>query len=142
MSKHNNHANPAEQKNPLTTPKTEVNELIERFVSSGCISAITRLKDECMALRYERDRLRQENERARTAFAQLENVVKEKDRAFTVVLIERDAWHKTAEEVDKRRHQASVRCEIADGRAKIWQILWFVTFLGFVLVVAAKFFAR
>lgn len=142
MSKHNNHAKPSEQKKPVSTLKTEPNNLIERIVSTGCLGAIIRLKDDNVALRVERDRLRQENERARTAFAQLENVVKEKDRAFTVVLIERDAWHKTAEEVDKRRHQAFVRCEIAEGRAKIWQILWFVTSLGFVLVVAAKFFAR
>ena len=140
MSKHNN--KPSEQKNPLTTPKSEANKVIERIVSTGCLGAIFRLRQENIALRVERDRLRQENERARTAFAQLENVVKEKDRAFTVVLIERDAWHKTADEVAKGSNQAFVRCEIAEGRVKIWQILWFVTFLGFVLVVAAKFFAR
>jgi hypothetical protein len=140
MSKHNN--KPSEQKNPLTTPKTEPNKLIERIVYTGFISAITRLNGECMALRYERDRLRKENERVRTAFSHLENVVKEKDRAFTIAIIERDAWHKTAVAVDKKRTYDIVRRDIYEGRAKLWQIIWFVTFLGFVIVVSANFFAR
>lgn len=140
MSKHNN--KPSEHKNPLTTPKSEANKVIERIVSTGCLGAIFRLKDENVALRVERDRLRRENERARAAFGQLENVVKEKDRAFTIAIIERDAWHKTAEAVDKQRTDAIVRRDIYEGRAKLWQTLFVVTVLVNALVVAFRLFAR
>ena len=140
MSKHNN--KPSEHKNPLTTPKSEANKVIERIVSTGCLVAIFRLKDENVALRVERDRLRRENERARAAFGQLENVVKEKDRAFTIAIIERDAWHKTAEAVDKQRTDAIVRRYIYEGRAKLWQTLFVVTVLVNALVVAFRLFAR
>ena len=139
MSKHNK---PSEHKNPLTTPKSEANNVIERIVSTGCLGAIFRLKDENVALRVERDHLRRENERARAAFGQLENVVKEKDRAFTIAIIERDAWHNTAEAVDKQRTDAIVRRDIYEGRAKLWQTLFVVTVLVNALVVAFRLFAR
>lgn len=116
MSKHNNHAKPAEQKKPVGTLKTEPNKLIERIVSTGCLGAIIRLKDENVALRVERDRLRRENERARIAFGQLENVVKEKDRAFTIAITER--------------------------RAKLWQTLFVVAGLVAGLVNALVFVSR
>lgn len=142
MSNHNKLAKPAEQKKPVGTLKTEPNKLIERIVSTGCLGAIIRLKDENVALRVERDRLRRENERARAAFGQLENVVKEKDRAFAIAIIERDAWHKTAEAIDKQRTDAIVRRDIYEGRAKLWQTLFVVTVLVNALVFVSRLFAR
>lgn len=93
-----------------------------------------------VSLKRERDYLRAECDRKDMAIRQLENIINEKDRAFNTCLIERDAWHKTAEQVEHCRHVAEINYKVYEGRSLFWRAMFIATALISVAAVVIKLY--